>query len=269
MKITSTANPRVKAAGKLRNSRERTAKNRFAINGLREIGRALDGGASIGEFFVCAELCDHADCTALLARLEKTGAARFDVSPSVYGVLAYGDRADGIVAVANITHRNLDELQLGDNPLIAVVECVEKPGNLGAVLRSADGAGVSAVIVADGGRDLYNPNVIRASMGTVFTLPVYLASNADGIAWLRKHRLAIYAAHVDGLADYFACDYTAACAIILGSESNGLSEAWRGDDITPIRLSMLGVADSLNLSATAAVLFYEARRQRLKVDGRK
>jgi RNA methyltransferase, TrmH family len=262
MNITSTSNPRVKAAAKLRNSRERTAQHRFAINGLREIGRALDGGVSIGEFFVCEELCDHADCTALLARLEKSGAARFDVPPSVYGVLAYGDRADGIIAVADITYRNLEELQLGDNPLIAVVEGVEKPGNLGAVLRSADGAGVSAVIVADGGSDLYNPNVIRASMGTVFTLPVYLASNADTLAWLREHKMAMYAARVDGSAVYTACDYAAACAIIVGSESGGLSEEWRGDDITPIRLPMYGVADSLNLSATAAVLFYEARRQR-------
>jgi RNA methyltransferase, TrmH family len=268
MKITSTANPRVKAAAKLRNSRERTAQNRFAINGLREIGRALDGGIAIHEFFVCDELCNDGSCAPLLARLEKFGAARFDVPPPVYSVLAYGDRADGIIAIADITFRKFDELQIGDNPLIAVVEGVEKPGNLGAVLRSADGAGVSAVIVADGGSDLYNPNVIRASMGTVFTLPICEASNSDTLAWLRGHKLAMYAARVDGSADYTACNYTTACAIILGSESNGLSEAWRGDDITPIRLPMCGVADSLNLSATAAVLFYEARRQRLKVDGR-
>ena len=262
MKITSPANPRVKAAAKLRNSRERTAQHRFAINGLREIGRALDGGVTIHEFFVCDDLCNDEACLPLLARLEKSGAARFDVPPSVYSVLAYGDRADGIIAIADIMPHDLDDLQLGDNPLIAVVEGVEKPGNLGAVLRSADGAGVSAVIVTDGGSDLYNPNVIRASMGTVFTLPVYVASTADALAWLRKHQLAMYAARVDGSADYSACDYTAACAIILGSESDGLSEAWRGDEITPIRLPMHGVADSLNLSTTAAVLFYEARRQR-------
>ena len=148
----------------------------------------------IHEYFVCDELCNNKACPPLLARLEKSGAARFDVPPSVYSVLAYGDRADGIIAVANITPRNLDELQLSDNPLIAVVEGVEKPGNLVAVLRSADGAGVSAVIVADGGSDLYNPNVIRASMGTVFTLPICVASNFETLAWLREHKLAMYAA---------------------------------------------------------------------------
>ena len=262
MKITSTANPRVKAAAKLRSSRERMAQNRFDINGLREIGRALDGGVPIGEFFVCDELCNDEACPPLLARLEKSGAARFDVPPAVYSVLAYGDRADGIIAVADITPRTLDDLRIGATPLIAVVEGVEKPGNLGAVLRSADGAGVSAVIVADGGSDLYNPNVIRASMGTVFTLPICVASNSDTLAWLRERKLAMYAARVDGSADYTACDYAGNCAIILGSESDGLSDAWRGEDITPIRLPMRGIADSLNLSATAAVLFYEARRQR-------
>jgi TrmH family RNA methyltransferase len=262
MKITSTANPRVKAAAKLRNSRERAAQNRFAINGLREIGRALEGKIKVQEFFVCEELCDRADCKPLVTRLEKSGATRFDVLPSVYAVLAYGDREDGIIAVAEMASRKVDDLHFAENPLLAVIEGVEKPGNLGAVLRSADGAGLAAVIVADGGSDLYNPNVIRASMGTVFTLPVCVAANAEIIAWLRKHKLAIYAARVDGSVEYTACDFTAPCAIVLGSESEGLSDAWRGDDIQPIRLPMHGVADSLNLSTAAAVLFYEARRQR-------
>jgi len=262
MKITSTANPRVKAAAKLRNSRERAAQNRFAINGLREIGRALDGKIKVQEFFVCEELCDRAECKPLVTRLEKSGATRFDVPPSVYTVVAYGDRADGIIAIAEMKHCTLDDLHLADNPLVAIVEGVEKPGNLGAVLRSADGAGVFAVIVADGGSDLHNPNVIRASMGTVFTLPVCVASNTETLAWLRKHKLATYAARVDGSIEYTACDFTAPCAIVLGSESDGLSDAWRGDDIQPIRLPMHGVADSLNLSTAAAVLFYEAGRQR-------
>ena len=166
--------------------------------------------------------------------------------------------------------RKLNDLQLADSPLIAVIEGVEKPGNLGAVIRSADGAGVTAVIVADGGSDLYNPNVIRASMGTVFTLPICVASNAEALAWLRSHKLAIYAARVDGSVDYTACDYTAACAIILGSESDGLSDAWRGDDITadsPADARSRRQSQSLHhrrgavlRSATATV------RQRLSID---
>ena len=261
MKITSTANPRVKAAAKLRNSRERADQHRFAINGLREIGRALDGKIRIQEFFVCEEFCDGSESNRLIDRLEKTGAARFDVPPSVYAVVAYGDRADGIVAVAEMANCKLDDLKLGHNPLVAVVEGIEKPGNLGAVLRSADGAGVSAVIVAAGGGDLYNPNVIRASMGTVFTLPVCVASNDETLAWLRSQQLAIFAARVDGSIEYTACNFTRPCAIVLGSESEGLSDFWRGDDIQPICLPMHGIADSLNLSTAAAVLFYEAQRQ--------
>ncbi len=262
MKITSTANPRVKAAAKLRNSRERAAQGRFAINGLREIGRVLDAGIPIEEVFFCPELCAGSQRQRLLLRLEKTDATRYEVSRSVFEVLAYGSRMEGIVAVAKIPRRNLAELQLPSSPLVAVVEGVEKPGNLGAVLRSADGAGVTGVVVADGGSDLYNPNAIRASMGTIFTLPVYSAGSAETIDWLRKYKLVVYAARVDGSVEYTACDFSKPCAIVLGSEDDGLSDAWRGNDVTPIRLPMRGAADSLNVSATAAVLFYEALRQR-------
>ncbi|HTQ38381.1 MAG TPA: RNA methyltransferase [Pirellulales bacterium] len=276
MKITSTANPRVKAAAKLRNPRQRAAQGRFMINGVREIGRALDGGMKLQEVFVCLEQCDGAECQRLLRRLEKTAAVQFEVSPAVYSVLAYGSREEGVLAVAETPQRNLNDLWLPDNPLVAVLEGVEKPGNLGAVLRSADGAGVSAVIVAGGGVDLYNPNAIRASLGAIFTLPVVAASSEETIAWLRTQNLKIFAARVDGAVNYTTCDFTGPCAVVLGSEAAGLSDAWwsdskRGDsrpgdsirgDITAIRLPMCGAADSLNVSAAAAVLFYEALRQR-------
>jgi TrmH family RNA methyltransferase len=145
---------------------------------------------------------------------------------------------------------------------VAVLEKIEKPGNIGAVVRSADAAGVSAVIVADAAGDLYNPNAIRASLGTIFTLPVCAASSAETIAWLRKQKFKIFAARVDGAMDYAACDFAGPCAFILGNEAEGLSGDWHSDDITSIRLPMRGAADSLNVSATAAVLFYEALRQR-------
>jgi RNA methyltransferase, TrmH family len=262
MKITSTANPRVKSAAKLRNPRERAEQGRFAINGLREIGRALDGEIRVLEVYHCAEIGDQAECRRLLLRLDKTRAAQFEVSSAVYSVLAYGSRAEGLVAVAEIPERRLQDFKLPEHPLVAVLEGVEKPGNVGAVLRSADGAGVSAVIVAGGGSDLYNANAIRASLGTIFTLPVFAASTEETIAWLRSNKLPIFAARVDGAVDYTACDYSQPCAVVLGSEADGLTEAWRGPDITAIRLPMRGAADSLNVSATAAVLFYEALRQR-------
>jgi TrmH family RNA methyltransferase len=262
MKITSPSNPRVKAAAKLRNSRQRAEQGRFLIDGIREIGRALDGGITIEEVFVFEQQCSSHEAKQLLARINTARSSRFEVSRSVYDVLAYGSRMEGIVAVGKIPKRSLADLRLPDRPLVAVLEGVEKPGNVGAVLRSADGAGVSAVIVADGGSDLYNPNVIRSSIGTVFTMPICAASSAEALAWLRERRLAIYAARVDGLVDYTACDFMQGCAIVLGSEAEGLSKAWRASDIRAIRLPMLGVADSLNVSATAAVVFYEALRRR-------
>lgn len=262
MKITSPSNPRAKAAAKLRNSRHRAEQARFLIDGVREIGRALQGGISIDEVFVFEEQCRGVEAKQLLARLDKACPSRFEVSRSVYDVLAYGSRMEGIVAVGQIPKRSLADLRLPDRPLVAVLEGVEKPGNVGAVLRSADGAGVSAVIVADGGSDLFNPNVIRSSMGTVFTMPICTASSAEAIAWLRERRLAIYAARVDASIDYTASDFAGGCAIVLGSEAEGLTSTWRGPDITAVRLPMLGLADSLNVSAAAAVLFYEAIRQR-------
>jgi TrmH family RNA methyltransferase len=145
---------------------------------------------------------------------------------------------------------------------VAVLEGVEKPGNVGAVLRSADAAGVSAVILADPRTDLYNPNAIRASLGTIFTMPVCEAASGDVLARLREHECMILAARVDGAVPYTEVDYRRPTAIVLGSEAAGLSPIWTGDDIRAVRLPMRGVADSLNVSVTAAVLFYEALRQR-------
>jgi TrmH family RNA methyltransferase len=154
---------------------------------------------------------------------------------------------------------------------------VEKPGNVGAVLRSADAAGVSALVVCDPGTDLYNPNTIRASLGTIFTVPVCTATQAETLLWLRQQKLSIFVASVDAQIDYTNADFTQPCAIVLGSESDGLSENWRARKfplpqetgarpLTPIKLPMQGVADSLNVSNAAAVLFYEALRQRRKAN---
>jgi TrmH family RNA methyltransferase len=176
--------------------------------------------------------------------------------------LAFGERAEGVLGVAVARTPTLRDLKLPANPLIAVLEGVEKPGNLGAVLRSADGAGVSAVIVADGVSDLYNPNTIRGSLGTVFSLPMAVATSREAIAWLRHQGIRMCAAWVDAPVDYTAVDYRGAVALVLGSEAQGLSDIWSVDDVVRIRLPMLGIADSLNVSATAAVLFYEALRQR-------
>lgn len=260
--ITSLHNPRIKQALKLRDRKGRTAQGRIIIDGAREIARAIQAGVALDEVFICEDLCHTAEAEDLLATLPSSSAQPFRTTPEVFAKLAYGERGEGIIATAATPERSLDELVLPDLPLVAVLERVEKPGNVGAVLRTADAAGVSALIVADGGTDLYNPNAIRASLGAIFTVPVCAASTPRTLQWLRERSLPIYAARVDGATLYPACNFASAAAIVLGSEAEGLSDAWHGDDIHAVALPMLGVVDSLNVSATAAVLFYEAWRQR-------
>ena len=156
----------------------------------------------------------------------------------------------------------LANLALQGDPLVAVLERVEKPGNVGAVLRTADAAGVSALVVADARTDLYNPNAIRASLGTIFTLPVAQATAEETLSWLRSRRLTIFAARVNATLPYTEADFRGPAAIVLGSEAEGLTPAWSGAEVRAVSLPMRGAADSLNVSATAAVLFYEALRQR-------
>jgi TrmH family RNA methyltransferase len=260
--ITSLHNPHVKDAARLRERRQREKQGRLIIDGARELCRAVAAGIEIVEAFVCEPLCQSSDAQAALTLIHQSPAKVFSVTQQVFAKLAFGERAEGVVAVAQTPRRPLENLVLPEQPLLAVVEDVEKPGNLGAILRSADAAGVAAVIATGKGTDLYNPNVIRASLGTVFTLPVFTAEAEATLAFLRQHRLTMYAARVDATLLYTSAALSGRAAIILGSETAGLSQAFRADDVLPIKLPMLGVADSLNVSAAAAVLFYEALRQR-------
>ena len=262
MIITSVRNPRVQAAAGLRERRERARQARILIDGAREIGRALDSGVKIVEAFVCQELLEAAERQSLTERLVAADIPLVSVAPHVFAKLAYGERAEGIVAVGEIPQTSLADLTLPPCPLVAVLESCEKPGNLGAVMRSADAAGLAAVIVADGRTDLFNPNAIRASLGTIFTVPLAAATSTEVLAFLRERGVSMIAARVDAAQDYTEIDFIGPTAIVLGSEAAGLSDAWRANDVTAIRLPMLGAADSLNVSATAAVLFYEALRQR-------
>lgn len=261
--ISSPHNPRVKAAVKLRDRRQRDKQGRIVIDGAREIRLAMAGGVQVLELFVCSDLWSSNDDEQILGAINQDGLDVWHVTRSVFEKLAFGSRAEGIVAVARTPKCALDEIQLPADSLVAVLEGVEKPGNVGAVLRSADGAGVSALIVANPGTDLFNPNCIRASLGTVFTLPVAAVTSEETLVWLRERKVgAVYAACVDAERAYTEVDLCGPTAVVLGSEAHGLSSVWRGDDVTPIRLPMQGTADSLNVSATAAVVFYESLRQR-------
>jgi RNA methyltransferase, TrmH family len=262
MRITSVQNPRIKAAARLRDRGGRDEQGRIIIDGVREISRASNAGVEIVELYVVPDLCTDAEHQRLLAAASKRRVEQMEVAPHVMEKLAFGHRVEGIIAVAVPPRKQLAELALAGDALVAIVEGAEKPGNLGATIRTADAAGVAAVLVADGGTDLYNPNAIRASLGAIFTVPVCSATSDETLVWLRQQQFRLFAARVDATIDYTAVDFRGRTAIALGSEARGLSPAWRANDITPICLPLLGSVDSLNLSATAAVLFYEALRQR-------
>jgi TrmH family RNA methyltransferase len=262
--IESPSNPRVRAAAALRERGDRESSGRTLVDGARESRRALEAGAHVVTAFTCLDLLGGVDGPAAVELARARGAEVIELSPRAFEKLAYGDRTDGIVLVVDAPPTGLASLEigrLGHPPLVVVTEGLEKPGNLGAILRSADGAGADALI-AIGGTDLFNPNVIRASVGTIFSVPIAAATAEATRAWLRDHGLRVVTARVDAERPHTEADLTGPIALVLGSEAAGLSDAWLGPDVEPVRLPMLGIADSLNVSVAAAVLLYEARRQR-------
>jgi len=262
--ITSPGNERIKRAVRLRRGTHRREDGLTLVDGARELAAALAAGVTVRQVYFCRSEASFESLATLLAEAAEQRAEVFEVSEAVAGRLAYGERRDGVWGVVVPPQRGLDDLELRAQPLVAVLEGVEKPGNVGAVVRSADAAGASAVIVADGGTDLFNPNTIRASLGTIFHVPVCAAACADVGAWTREKHLQLVAARLDGEATPWDIDLTKPTALLLGAESTGLSDAWNQAEVQAVRLPMQGIADSLNVSATAAVLFYEALRQRMK-----
>jgi TrmH family RNA methyltransferase len=265
--IESAANPRIKAAARLRERRERERSGLTLVDGGREALRAIEAGAVVETAFVCTSLISTTEAKRVHEMLTQDvgpfGASVevIEVGERAYEKLAYGDRSDGVVLVVRAPRATLADVQLPADALVVVTEDVEKPGNVGAILRSADAVGASAVI-AVGGTDLFNPNVIRASVGTVFTVPVAVAIAADVASWLGERGVRVVATRVDADRLYVDADLTGPVAIVLGSEAEGVSATWRTPGVEAVRLPMAGVADSLNVSVAAAVLLYEAWRQR-------
>lgn len=260
--LTSLANPRVKAAVALRERRERDRSGLTLVDGARELRRALDAGIDVVEAFACESLLAGPDARRAVDQLRARGIPLQPVSETVFEKLAFGQRAEGLVAIIKVPSLTLGGLALPNQPLVVVLEAVEKPGNLGAVLRSADGAGADALIASSPRTDLFNPNTIRASAGTIFSLPLAAATTLETLAWLDERDVRVVTARVDAEASYTEADLTGPLALVLGTEAEGLTEAWRGPRTTAVRIPMLGVADSLNVSVSAAILLYEARRQR-------
>jgi TrmH family RNA methyltransferase len=266
MQIESPANPRIRSFAALRERRARTEAGLTLVDGVRECGRALSGNVIVETAIVCDALV-RTDAARALVTVVASSSRQVEilrVGERAYEKVAFGDRFEGIVLVVRVPDTSLagiENVTEDTDALVVVTEDVEKPGNLGAILRSADGAGAAAVI-AVGGTDLYNPNVIRASAGTIFHLPVAAGAPGATLAWLRDAGFRILAARVDASTPYTGADLRGRIALVLGSEATGLSAVWDSTDVSGISLPMAGVADSLNVSAAAAILLYEARRQR-------
>ena len=259
--ISSPANERIKAAVRLRDRDERDRTGLTIVDGVREIDRALDAETIVETAFVCEALLSP-NGRAVVERLRAGGRDIVTTSETAFRKVAFGDRSDGVVAIVRQPQHALADLTLPVEPLVVVVEAVEKPGNLGAIFRSADGAGADAVIAANPATDVFNPNTVRASIGTVFSVPVAAATSEQTQRFLDERGIRVIAARPDVTLEYTDADLAGPLAILLGSEATGLSDTWSGSNAITVRIPMAGIADSLNVSIAAAVLLYEARRQR-------
>ncbi len=262
--LTSLANPRVKDTVRLRQRSHRDERGLMLVEGYREIRRALDHGYAPTDLFFCESLwLRHDNEPALVADCAARGARLYACSEPVFAKMAYRERPDGLLAVGPHIARRLADLRLPPDALLLVCEAIEKPGNLGTMLRSADAAGAAAVIVCDPCTDIHNPNVVRASTGTLFTLPVAVAGAEETLAWLKAGGFGILAATPHAERLHFEQPLTGRVALCLGSEQYGLSDVFMRDASLRVRIPMLGVADSLNVSAAATILLAEAVRQRI------
>lgn len=262
MIISSAQNPRVKHLKKLRNRRSRDKSRQVLVEGYRELLRAIEFGYPIDEIYCCPELFIGENEPQLIRRGKDAGASVIELTAPLFRKVAYRDRPEGLIGLGPQVHRRLDELVLGKNPLIVVVEAVEKPGNLGTILRSADATGVDGIIICDACTDLFNPNVVRASTGALFSVPVAEADAESTVGWLSEQGIRTLAAtpHTDRL--YTEEDMQNPTAIVVGTEQYGLSKFWMEHADRQVRIPMLGRIDSLNVATATTLLLYEAVRQR-------
>ena len=276
--ITSAQNPKFKHLLLLQEkSKARREQGLFVVEGRRELRHCLEAGYKVRTVFVCPEIADSSEVMDLLRitkqatchaeqatchseRSEKSSV--MEIPEALYRKAAYRESTEGIIAEVEYKTLGLNDLHLPENPLVMVLESVEKPGNLGAVLRSADAAKADAVFICDPLTDLYNPNLIRASIGAVFTVPTVACSSEAAIDFLKKRDIQILTAQLQDSSLYYDADMERGTALVMGTESTGLSDLWRRAASAHIRIPMLGQLDSLNVSVSAAILLYEAVRQR-------
>lgn len=255
--ITSPQNERIKYLVQLQQkSSLRRQEGLFVVEGRRELLHCINADYEVKTIFV-----DNQKDDALLD-IDSKNAEIIEVSPKVYEKIAYRESTEGVVAIVKACKNTLQDFAQKENPLYVVIEAVEKPGNLGAILRSADAAGVDGVIVCDPLTDLYNPNLIRASIGAIFTVPTVVCTSEECIAWLKENKIQILTAQLQDSSLYYDVDMKKATAIVMGTEATGLTQQWRMAADKHIRIPMCGKLDSLNVSVSSAILMFEAIRQR-------
>lgn len=266
MLVSSLQNPRIKQLVKLRDRPAREESGQFLIEGYREILRAVDAGYPIESIYICPELFLGENEQALIARITRKGGKLWVCTEAVFRKISYRDRPDGLLCLAPQRHLKLLDLEKkidsGRPPFLVVAEAIEKPGNLGTILRSSDAVGIDGLIVCDRCTDIHNPNVVRASVGTLFTVPVVEACGEETLSWLKDRGIAILAATPSAECEFTDVDMTRPLAIAVGTEQLGLSERWMKHADIQVRIPMCGVADSLNVAMATTLLLYEALRQR-------
>lgn len=265
--ITSAQNAKIKELLALQEkSKERRKKGLFVVEGKREIIHCVEAGYEPHTFFICRDIITEKEFDSIMGAVEDNFCGMtcqiIEIPQHLYDKVAYRGGTEGVIAEMHCKEMNLESLKLKENPLVVVLESVEKPGNLGAVLRSADASGVDAVIVCDPLTDMYNPNLIRSSIGAIFTVPVATATSEEAIAWLKNNGIKIYTAQLQDSEWYYDTDMKGGTAIVMGTEATGLTDVWRKAADAHIKIPMLGRLDSLNVSVSAAILMFEAVRQR-------
>lgn len=264
--LSSLQNPRIKHIVKLRERSEREASKQFIIEGYRELFRAVDADYPIENLFICPELFLGENEQSLIERVTRKGGRLWTCSEAVFRKISYRDRPDGLLALAPQQHLLLSDLEkklvLRPAPFLVVAEAIEKPGNLGTILRSSDAVGLDGLIVCDRCTDIHNPNVVRASVGTLFTVPVVEAEGQETLDWLKRKGIAVLAATPSATLEFTEVDMTGPLAIAVGTEQLGLSKRWMNQADIQVRIPMCGIADSLNVAMATTLLLYEALRQR-------
>ena len=260
--LTSRQNPKIKNLIRLQKHSERLEQDVFLVEGVKEIEKAVISGYEFESVYFTPAIIKPDAVKELLGK--SVPEQVYEVNNSIFNKIAYRETSGGIVVLARpkLHDLNLLSSSLSENPLLLVIEGVEKPGNIGAIYRTADAAGVDGIILCDSKPDLYNPNIIRASLGCVFTKPTAITSSHNAIEWLKKKKINIYSTYLHKAVPYTTLDFTQSSAIVMGTEATGISDAWLNASDTNIIIPMSGSADSMNVSTSAAVIIFEARRQR-------